>query len=259
MTQSNNTIRSSKDKLAIIIGATSGTGLALTHRFAKAGMQVIGLGRNLEKLNSSSFPTSNTQFIECDGSRTESADHFLSKYKPDLIVITGGTHPKMSPINQMDWAEFSEPWNNDTKITFEWTKAVINHYRENKHLTPIKMISISSGAALHGSPLSGGYAGAKRMQTFITEYGQIEADAYDLPITFLSITPKQLIEGTDIALSASSVYAMRKGITQNEFMAQWKKPLTLELVAQQIESIVSNDKSGGCTYLLSGDGFERLS
>lgn len=35
---------------------------------------------------------------------------------------------------------------------------------------------ISSGAALAGSPLSGGYAGAKATQRFITAYAQGEAN-----------------------------------------------------------------------------------
>ena len=37
------------------------------------------------------------------------------------------------------------------------------------------MIALSSGAALHGSPLSGGYAGAKGTVRTITSYADLES------------------------------------------------------------------------------------
>jgi NAD(P)-dependent dehydrogenase (short-subunit alcohol dehydrogenase family) len=38
------------------------------------------------------------------------------------------------------------------------------------------VVIISSGAGLGGSPISGGYAGAKRMQMFLAKYCQAESD-----------------------------------------------------------------------------------
>ena len=49
------------------------------------------------------------------------------------------------------------------------------------------VVSLSSGAALGGSPLSGGYAGAKATQRFITAYAQEEATRAGLGITFTAV------------------------------------------------------------------------
>jgi hypothetical protein len=54
------------------------------------------------------------------------------------------------------------------------------------------VVVVSSGAALNtaGSPLSGGYAGAKATQRFITPYAQDEAKRACLDITFTTLLPR---------------------------------------------------------------------
>jgi len=56
-------------------------------------------------------------------------------------------------------------------MAFEFAKAALN--------LPLAQgaafVSFSSGASLAGLPLSGGYAGAKRMQHFLVNYGPREA------------------------------------------------------------------------------------
>jgi NAD(P)-dependent dehydrogenase (short-subunit alcohol dehydrogenase family) len=53
-----------------------------------------------------------------------------------------------------------------------------------------RVVVISSGAAVAGSPLSGGYAGAKATQRFITAYAQEEASRSGLDITFSAVLPR---------------------------------------------------------------------
>jgi short-subunit dehydrogenase len=52
------------------------------------------------------------------------------------------------------------------------------------------VILISSGAALAGSPNSGGYAGAKRTQLFIANYSQKESDRLGLGLRFSAVAPR---------------------------------------------------------------------
>src|SRR5262249_54484291 len=59
------------------------------------------------------------------------------------------------------------------------------------------IISISSGAAIGGSPISGGYAGAKRMQMFLANYAQKESDRLGLDLRFLAVTPMRPMVDTE--------------------------------------------------------------
>ena len=70
---------------------------------------------------------------------------------------------------------------------------------------------VSSGAAVAGSPLSGGYAGAKRTQWLMAEYAQEVSDAKELGIHFLAVLPRQLIEGTEIGATAAANYRRDPG------------------------------------------------
>ena len=71
----------------------------------------------------------------------------------------------------------------------------------------------SSGAAENGSPLSGGYAGAKRMLWLMAKYANGVAKQKGLGIRFQAIVPQQIIGGTGVGDNASKVYAKAAGST----------------------------------------------
>jgi hypothetical protein len=79
---------------------------------------------------------------------------------------------------------------------------------------------VSSGAALAGSPLSGGYAGAKATQCFITAYAQQEADRAELGVTFAVVLP-QITPLTDLGRPAVQAYAARSGQSEQEYVQQF--------------------------------------
>ena len=70
---------------------------------------------------------------------------------------------------------------------------------------------MSSGAAVAGSPLSGGYAGAKATIRFITGYAAEESERAGLGIRFVSMLPR-LTVATDLGSVAMAAYARRAGI-----------------------------------------------
>jgi hypothetical protein len=55
--------------------------------------------------------------------------------------------------------------------------------------TGATVILISSGAVTGGSPISGGYTGAKRMQMFMANYCQKESDRLGLGFRFIALAP----------------------------------------------------------------------
>lgn len=92
----------------------------------------------------------------------------------------------MRPLQNHTWETFSVNWHTDVRIAFHWVREAL--------LTPLapgsRVVVISSGAAVPGPPLSGGYAGAKATQRFITAYAQDEANRAGLGITFTAVLPR---------------------------------------------------------------------
>jgi hypothetical protein len=108
-------------------------------------------------------------------------------------------------------------------------------------------VIVSSGAGLHGSALSGGYAGAKRMQMFLAGYLQRAADARKLGIRFVALAPRQLLAGTAIGEAAAAAYGVQIG------------PLDPDAVARAILSIASGEKHREATALgLTDKGLEVI-
>jgi hypothetical protein len=96
--------------------------------------------------------------------------------RPNVLVVCGGARPPGRPIQELTWEEFSVNWNTDVRMSFAFCREALR--------APLPagstVILISSGAALGGSPISGGYAGAKRTQMFIANYAQKESDRLNL-------------------------------------------------------------------------------
>ena len=72
-----------------------------------------------------------------------------------------------------------------------------------------RVIVFGSAAELRGSPLSGGYAGAKATLRLITGYAR--ADATGRGLTFTTILPT-LAPDTGVGEAAIHAYATREGI-----------------------------------------------
>ena len=83
----------------------------------------------------------------------------------------------------------------------------------------------SSGAARQGSPLSGGYAGAKRMLWFMAKYANGVAEQKGLGIRFQAIVPLQMIAGTGVGDAGSGAYAGAMGLEREAFLARFGAPM----------------------------------
>jgi len=242
-------------KTALVIGATRGTGLAIAQQLASSSIKVIATGRSESDLLQAQAENQGIEFKQADCAQPEVAQELLSAYQPDLVILAGGTRPVMRPVDELSWEQFSEAWNNDTKIAFEFTKAALQ-LPLPKGAT---VVSFSSGASLAGSPLSGGYAGAKRMQTFLVSYGQREAQRKNLGIQFISVLPKQMIAGSDIAADGAQAYGSASGKTAEQFMANWDSPLTTEMTAEFTLQLLQNEPADGGQYAITGDGTQKIS
>lgn len=190
-----------------------------------------------------------------DASDSEFSTQLLRELQPDLIALAGGNRVSSAPFIEYSWETFSEAWNNDMQSTF--------HILKSAHMLPLRpgsrIVVVSSGAAINGSPISGGYAGAKRMQWLLAGYAQKFSDQAKLGIHTTTVVPRQLIEGTAIAARAAQVYGAMEGLTAEQFMSKFPKPLTTDMVANAIVQIFRGDVAAGVGAIgVSGNGIETL-
>ena len=101
------------------------------------------------------------------------------------------------------------------------------------------VVLISSGAALAGSPVSGGYAGSKRTQLFIANYSQKESDRLGLGLRFAAVAPR-ITPDTDIGKHAVAAYSRYLGISAADFIASMASSPTASGVASAVIELATN-------------------
>lgn len=223
---------------ALIIGGSRGAGKELALSLSAQGTNTTVVARQedaLAKLKTDA-PDINTMAMDATGDGV--AEKLMKEIDPDLLILTVGYEPKMIPFHEQSWDEFSGAWNTDTRIAHAFSSAALTQPMKKGGV----VVSFSSGAGLSGSRLSGGYAGAKRMQHFLTDYAQREAELLDLGLTFYSIIPKQLVEGTVLGLAAAEAYSAAVGKPLDQFLNQWDEPLTADKIAGHVMSILGHSE-----------------
>jgi NAD(P)-dependent dehydrogenase (short-subunit alcohol dehydrogenase family) len=246
-----------KDKSAVVIGASSGVGLATVRRLVSEGASVTAVGRGRDGLDAVAAEFGGAvRTVQADATDPLTAERLLREYRPQLVVLAAGVRPQMGRLDEFSWETFSIPWNADTQAAFHLLKAAL--------MVPLAAGStvaiVSSGAAVAGSPLSGGYAGAKRMQWFMVEYAQEVSDAKKLGIRFFAVLPRQLIEGTEIGTTAATNYGAAQGLSAVEFFKRrWKVPLVADDVGAAIVGGLRGDLVDGVAAIgVTGEGVEPL-
>jgi NAD(P)-dependent dehydrogenase (short-subunit alcohol dehydrogenase family) len=160
----------------IVVGASRGLGRGITQALAGDAGPVVAVARDQAGLADLAADTPHVVPEAADAADPTAAARLLRTYDPRTVVLVAGASPPMARLQDQTWEMFSTNWHADVQIAFHWVRAALV-----QPLAPgSRVIVISSGAALAGSPLSGGYAGAKATQRFIAAYAQDEANAPDL-------------------------------------------------------------------------------
>jgi hypothetical protein len=101
------------------------------------------------------------------------------------------------------------------------------------------IVIVSSMAAVNGSPLSGSYAGAKRMQWLMADYAAQEVSREKLDLHIHCLLPT-LNPNTDLGRAAVAAYAARKGVTTEEFAKRLAPQLTPAVMGDAIVKLHEN-------------------
>lgn len=204
----------------LVVGGSRGLGLGTVQALVAEGAQVTVLAREGRRLAevASDLPVATIQGDMVDAQVINRA---LAEASPDLLILNGGAIPHMAPLPAQTWESFSRNWDVDVKATFLWTQAVLAGGMARGG----RVVVTSSGAALNGSPLSGSYAGAKRMVWLLCDYANGVSVEQDLDLTFQALLPLQIVGDTDLGRAAANAYAQRRGITRDALLAGFGAPL----------------------------------
>lgn len=240
----------------VVIGASRGVGRAIVRRMAAEGAHVLAVGRDPEALGHLVKEVSGTRTLAMDAADCSAPAAVFAALRPDVLIICGGARPPGRSLQELTWEEFSVNWNTDVRMSFAFCRAALRAPL-NRGST---VILISSGAALGGSPLSGGYAGAKRTQMFIANYAQKESDRLELGVRFLALAPARLMPETELGQAAIEGYAHYMGISPAEFLKGMTSRQTPQDVAAAVAALVTNGAPcRGTVFSISGDGIATVS
>ena len=242
------------DRTTVVVGASRGLGRGIARAFAEAGAPVVAVARTAPALAELAATSANIRTEVADAADETVAWSLVDRYEPEVLILVAGANPVMRPLQQQTWETFSVNWHTDVKIAFTWLREALL-----KPLPPgSRVVVVSSGAAINGSPASGGYAGAKATQRFIAGYAQEESCRAGLDITVTAVMPRMTPFG-DVGRRGIRAYAARSGQTEEAYLQQLGDPLTPEIAGSALVDLILADPATTAPgYLLTGAGLQKL-
>ncbi|MET2832061.1 SDR family NAD(P)-dependent oxidoreductase [Mesorhizobium shangrilense] len=237
-----------KDKNIVVTGGSRGLGLGLVEALVDCSARVTVVARGADALEA--VRTRLGVFtIAADVTDETAAHRILIEVRPDILVLNAGMSPPMRRFDQVSWADFTATWEHDVKAGLYWLQAALN--------VPLKpgsrALVVSSGAGVSGSPMSGGYGGAKRMLWFMAQYANGVSEQKRLGIRFQAIVPLQIVGGTGVGDAGADAYAHAMGVTAEQFLARFGAPMPPTEFGKKVVEVLDDPKyAGGLAFGLKG-------
>jgi NAD(P)-dependent dehydrogenase (short-subunit alcohol dehydrogenase family) len=242
------------DKNVVVIGGSRGLGRRIVEAAASNGAHVLAVARQERPLRQLAQEVVGTEILSLDATDEGGPSKVFDVLQPDILVLCAGAFPPAAPLHKQTWQQFAVNWETDVKIAFHFCKTALSRPLP----ADTSVVLISSGAAVAGSPNSGGYAGAKRTQMFITNYSQKESDRLGLGLRFMALAPR-IMPDTALGKHAVAGYSRYLGISEADFIRSMASPPTSFDVATAVMELVTNpDRSKGKAFIVSGKGLEAV-
>jgi len=242
-------MRNLHDERVMVTGGSRGLGLAMVEALLARGARVTVVARDRGRL--AEVERLGVTVRPGDAANAALMDAVVADVRPSVLILNAGATPFMAPINEQTWDTFSIAWNTDVKSGLHGIQAAMK--------APLpqgsRVLIASSGAATVGAPLSGGYAGAKRMLWFMAQYANGVASERGLGIHFQVLVPLQMIGDTALVQQVAGAYARRQGISIEAFLAaRYGEPLSPRQYGENVVTILTDPRyATGVAYGIKGD------
>lgn len=241
-------------KNMVVIGGSRGIGRRIVEAGIRNGAQVIAVARQEAPLQKLAHEVTGVETLALDATDENAPSKVFDVLTPEILILGGGVFPPAAPLHEQTWRQFSVNWENDVRIAFNFCKAAL----QRPLPSGVLVVLLASGAALAGSPLSGGYAGAKRTQIFLANYSQKESDRLHLGLRFMAIAPR-IVPDTDLGKHAIAGYSRYLGISAADFVKGMAAPPSACDVANAVVELVLNPgRSLGDVFIVTGKGLEAV-
>jgi NAD(P)-dependent dehydrogenase (short-subunit alcohol dehydrogenase family) len=236
-----------------VIGGSRGVGRRIVEAAVRHGARVLAVARAEGPLRKLAEEVPGVEVLSLDATDEGAPSKVFDIFEPTILVLCAGAFPPAAPLHEQRWQEFAVNWETDVRIAFHFFKAALSRPLP----AGASVILISSGAALAGSPNSGGYAGAKRTQMFMANYGQKESDRLGLGLRFITLAPR-IMPDTELGQRAVAGYSRYLGISAADFMQSMASPPTASDVATAIVELSTKpEQSRGKVFVVSSKGLEE--
>jgi NAD(P)-dependent dehydrogenase (short-subunit alcohol dehydrogenase family) len=238
----------------VVTGGSRGLGLGLVEALVEGKAIVTVVGRDAGRL-AEVRQRLGVAVVQGDITDERLAETVLREVRPDVLILNAGASPAMAPLHQQTWETFTAIWDTDVKGAFHWLQAAVRI-----PLAPGARVLVgSSGAAIGGSPLSGGYAGAKRMLWLLAGYANGVSTQLDLGIRFQALLPQQIVGETELGRTAAEAYARQRGISTEAFLNSFGEPMPPRRYGERVITILTDPKYADATaFAVKGDGIRPL-
>jgi NAD(P)-dependent dehydrogenase (short-subunit alcohol dehydrogenase family) len=242
-------MRTLQDERVVVTGGSRGLGLGIVEALLARAAQVTVVARDpgrladVERLGAAARPG--------DVTDPELMSVVVADVKPSVLILNAGAAPFMAPLDEQSWDAFTAVWDTDVKAGLYGIQAALK--------APLaygaRVLIASSGAAIAGNPLSGGYSGAKRMLWIMAHYANGIAAERGLGIYFQVLVPQQIVGETALGHQAASAGARRRGISIAAFLAaRYGAPLSPWQYGEHVVTLLTEPRyTTGVAYGFKGD------
>jgi NAD(P)-dependent dehydrogenase (short-subunit alcohol dehydrogenase family) len=237
-------------KNVVVIGGSGNAGRRIVEASFVAGARVLAVARKPGPL----AELAGAETLALDATDESAPARVFDRCDPDVLILCGGVFPPAAPLHKLSWEEFAANWESDVRMSFNFCKAAL--------LRPMRagstVILVASGAALSGSPNSGGYAGAKRTQIFIANYCQKESDRLGFGLRFCALAPR-IMPDTALGRHAIAGYSRYLGVAASDFVQGMADPPDATDVADAVVELIAHpDRFRENVFIVTGKGLEAL-
>jgi len=237
------------DQRVIVTGGSSGLGLGIVEALVARKAQVTVVARDADRL-AQTQQRLGVNTVAGDVTDRALAHKLVQDVRPDVLILNAGAPQTIPPLHELTWEAFSATWDSDVKAGLHWIQAAIA-----LPLAPGSRVLLgSSGAAVGGSPLSGSYAGAKRMIWFMAKYANVVSERLGLGIRFQALVPLQMVGETERGRHAAQAYARWRGITAEAVLAGFGKPMSPRQFGEHVVAVLTQpEHEAGTVFGFKGD------